>query len=78
MKKRIIWSVLVVILTTAFLLGMTTGESNRHISFNIDAKHPTKELLPNIASNINVWQLGNSFVNPTIEFPEYNEFGFVK
>ena len=47
-------------------------------TINIDARHPSKELLPNIASNINIWQMGNSFVNPTIEFPEYNEFQFVK
>lgn len=78
MKKKIKWPLLVVLLASVVLMGMALEEDNHTLSITIDAKHPTKELLPNIASNINVWQMGNSFVNPTIEFTDYNEFRFVK
>ena len=77
MSKRVKLTVLAVLVATVFLMSMSLGE-NHHVSITIDARHPSKEVLPNVASNINIWQLGNSFVNPTIEFPEYNEFGFVK
>jgi len=53
-------------------------ERSDAISLTIDAKHPTKKEISNIASNINIWQMGNSFVNPKIEFLEFNEFKFVK
>lgn len=78
MKCRIIMPLLAILLCIVLLLGMTTAVETDKVSLNIDAEHPTKSVIPNIASNINIWQIGNSFVNPTIEFPEYNEFRFVK
>ena len=71
-------SILVVLSSITFIFGMGSAENSHNIDLTIDARHSSKEILPNIASNINIWQMGNSFVNPTIEFPEYNEFKFVK
>ena len=78
MRFRTILSVFLVLGAITFILGMASADSKHRIDLTIDARHPSKTILPNIASNINIWQIGNSFVNPTIEFPEYNEFRFVK
>lgn len=78
-KVRQILPVLVgALIAMAILPAMAQKEQPDTISLFIDAKRPTKEVIPNIVSNINIWQMGNSFVNPQIEFPEYNEFKFVK
>ena len=69
---------LTLFLCSVLLLGMTSAGDHTEVSLSIDAVHPTKTVIPNIASNITIWHFGNSFVNPTIEFPEYNEFRFVK
>lgn len=50
----------------------------KDIIITIDARHPTENTFPNIVSNINCWQLGNSFVDPKMEFPEYCVFDYVK
>ena len=78
MNKIIKWPLIAILLASMFLMGMALKKDSQTLSLTIDAKHPTKATLPNIASNINVWQMGNSFVNPVVEFPEYNEFKFVK
>lgn len=78
MSKRINRPFLAILVSSVIFMGMAIGEGNSYIELTVDAKHPTKEVFPNISSNINVWQLGNSFVNPKVEFPEYNEFKFVK
>lgn len=67
-------SFLVLVITTA----MTYRVRAQGILFSIDANHPTDVFLPNIASNINTWQMKDSFVNSTIEFSDFNEFRFVK
>ena len=66
------------ILLLALLSANNPNEGLLQLGLTIDARHPTKDVIPNIASNINIWQMGNAFVNPMIEFPEYDEFQFVK
>ena len=73
-----VFSIFVVLSSIMFILCMASAGNYDRIDLTIDARRPSKETLPNIASNINIWQMGNSFVNPTIEFPEYNEFCFIK
>lgn len=67
----------IIVVPCLILAHHVIAQDNNRI-INIDAAHPTERVIPNIASNINIWQMGNAFVNPTIEFPEYNEFRFVK
>lgn len=67
-----------VIVLGAFLVLPLQGFSSTDVTISINARKPSKKRLPNIASNINIWQVGNTFVNPIMEFPEYNEFRFVK
>ena len=78
MRFRKTVPLLTVLLCSVLLLEMTSAVEPNEVSLNIDAVHPTKTLIPNVTSNINIWQMGNSFVNPIIEFSEYNEFRFVK
>lgn len=78
MNKRVISLAVCSFLAIAVFMAMTSEGEAQKIKLTIDSKHPTGQILPNIASNINVWQMGGTFVNPTIEFPEYNEFRFVK
>lgn len=66
------------ILSLALLSANKPDKESLHLGLVIDARHPADKAIPNIASNINIWQMGNTFVNPSIEFSEYNEFQFVK
>ena len=66
------------ILSLALLSANKPNKESLHLGLVIDARHPANKAIPNIASNINIWQMGNTFVNPSIEFSEYNEFQFVK
>lgn len=59
-----------------FLFISATKQQDR-IKINLDAKHLSYDTIPNIASNINIWEIGNSFYDPQQEFLEYNEFKFV-
>lgn len=67
-----------ILLALSAFTAMALDDEDSTFGLIIDAKHPARETLPNIASNINIWQMGNTFVNPIIEIPEYNEFRFVK
>lgn len=78
MSNRIKLSAVCSFFVIAVFMAMTSEGEAQKVRLTIDSKHPTEQTLPNIASNINVWQMGGAFVNPTIEFPEYNEFRFVK
>lgn len=72
------YNIFKVIVLGAFLVLPPQGFSSTDVTISINARKPSKRRLPNIASNINIWQVGNTFINPIIEFPEYNEFRFVK
>ena len=42
----------------------TAGDSINNYSFSIDASQMGEEL-PNVVSNVNVWEMGSQFINPT-------------
>lgn len=54
----------------------TGGDSINNYSFKIDASQQG-EALPNAVSDINVWDMGTMFVDPTVT-GEYNIFEFVE
>ena len=57
---------------------MSVEYRSRVIILTIDASKPTTQILPSIADNINIFEVGKSFYTTEQEFPEYSEFEFVK
>ncbi|MBQ8783612.1 MAG: hypothetical protein IJZ57_07565 [Clostridia bacterium] len=54
----------------------TGGDIINNYSFKIDASQVGEEL-PNVVSNVNVWEMGTQFINPTAN-EKYNIFEFVE
>ena len=54
----------------------TAGDSINNYSFSIDASQMGEEL-PNVVSNVNVWEMGSQFINPTAN-EKYDIFEFVE
>lgn len=54
----------------------TAGDSINDYSFKVDASQVGEEL-PNVVSNVNVWEMGDSFVDP-VSNDKYNVFDFVE
>lgn len=54
----------------------TAGDVVNNYSFKVDASQMGEEL-PNVVSNVNVWEMGSQFINPTAN-EEYDIFEFVE
>lgn len=75
------WKLLIVLATlsiSAVSAAMTSEMKSPELKVIIDGRYPSEIKLPNIASNITIWEVGNSFIQPKVEFEEYNEFKFIK
>lgn len=61
-----------------FLIGIWCcfGKWDRKIIINLN--DTTDILIPHVANNINVWEMGNTYFEPNIEFPQYSPYKFVK
>jgi len=70
--KQIIYILAVTILTAACVQVPI-----REDAFVIDASRSTELTIPNVVSNINVWDMGTSFYDPVVK-TEYNIFDFVE
>ena len=57
-KRRIL------ILVSLFFVNLFIIASTDVRVVSIDATQPTNKVFTNIASNINVWQMGGTFINP--------------
>lgn len=62
----------------AVMTAMAKQKRSEKICLSVDTRKPTNQILPSIADNINIFEVGNSFYTTDLEFPEYNEFEFVK
>lgn len=80
MKKILLASVLLLITTSIVAQGLMHRKKNEdNVSGNIIMVDATKtgEAIPNIVSNVNVWDMGSLFHNPQIN-QEANVFEFVR
>ena len=80
MKKVLLTSALLLVMTSIVAQGQIQRKKNEgNVSGNIIMVDATKtgEAIPNIVSNVNVWDMGSLFHNPQIN-QEANVFEFVR
>lgn len=76
MEKKIIIYLLCSYLSTLSVFS-SSNRPKENIRFDIDATSPSDKKIPFIANIINIWDMGQTFFYPKVEFGRFNIFRFV-